>query len=125
VREVQARLAAPGWDGIATAEEGGVFVIGDGVLEMVDVAAHAAEEGHGEEHTIAGIDVNSTLLCTDELLKHTVRLLDQREQQIADILTGDDHILADPANKKCFTAPEPSVVGLSHEPVKQYWNQFD
>lgn len=110
--------------GVATAEDGaGVFVAGEGLMDLVTTIVDSGKEGAGKRYTIEGADVASILASTDDLLHQTVTFLSQCEQDITKVISGNANSIT--THPEYFVLPEPAVVGLAHKPVAQLWNEFD
>lgn len=110
--------------GAATAGEGpGIFVIGEGLMELVTTVVDSGKESDGERYTVEGVSVEDVLGNIADVLNRTVLLLQRCEQDITDIIDGNS---ANVASKSVyFVIPEPAVTSLAGRPVAQLWNEFD
>ncbi len=115
--------------GIATAEEGGVFVAIEGGMSLVE-AYSEGHEGGEKEMTISGGSATDVLDSVDEILKEMERSLDDREHELVTISNTNADLLGG-GNKKYYLVPHPSVVdrarqpGLATDPNRTLWNEFD
>jgi hypothetical protein len=111
--------------GLATAAHGGLFVVGEGVVELAATTMEAGEKG-GKGETIDGPDVEWILQSANDLLNRTMSLLDQREQEIASIINDNYNTLTSATYSGLFVVPEPTgVASAATKPVKQLHNEFD
>jgi hypothetical protein len=117
--------------GLATLEEGaGVFEIAAGTLEIINVAHEAGKEEGGEKIQIDGVDAESIIDGTNEILNRIVTLLGQHEQDIINIIKNNDDEL-EVKHPTLFLVQPPTAVALANKAskdgksVNDLWNQFD
>lgn len=115
--------------GIATLEDGGVFVAIEGGMTLVE-AYSEGHEGGEKEMTIYGTSAPDVLQSVDEILKEMERSLDDREQELVTLLNQNVDRLGG-SNRAFYVVPHPSVVdvanrpGLATDPNTTLWNEFD